>query len=114
MPSRPGRSLVIAMPPSSTTASATADPMAPAEPVTSTTFSLRRPMPLASPSVLQRTVSDVSEIAVAPFARGKPRRAGDTLALDHPGRAGPFGPQTFGFGKPFLEADRALVRAQAF
>jgi len=39
---RPGRSLVSARPPCAVTAAAIADPIAPAAPVTSTTFSVRR------------------------------------------------------------------------
>src|ERR1041385_7443605 len=44
MPAQPARSVVIARPPASTTASATAEPTAPAAPVIRTTLSRRRPI----------------------------------------------------------------------
>src|ERR1700758_1022259 len=44
MPAQPARSVVTARPPASTTASATAEPTAPAAPVMRMILSLRRPM----------------------------------------------------------------------
>src|SRR6266568_9316364 len=107
MPALPPRSVVIAIPPASTMASAVAEPIAPAAPVTSTILSLSRPI------ACSREASNIGEIAVAALALRKARGARGAFALEHRRGRGPFRPQAFAFGEAFLQQHRAAVGAHA-
>src|ERR1700694_1103173 len=77
MPALPPRSVVIAIPPFSTTASAVAEPMAPAAPVTSTILSLRRPIVCSFPIMASsRGANEVREPGTPEHRRRKVCRVG--------------------------------------
>src|SRR6187397_3136955 len=111
MPSRPSRSVSIAMPPLRTTASATAEPTAPAPPVMRMTLSRKRPMRCSRCS--RQPYSNIGKTAMAALAGGKARRARGAFALHHAGRIPPFGAQAVHLAKPLLQEDRAAVGAHA-
>src|SRR6266536_1605172 len=108
MPSRLPRSVSIAMPPLRTTASATAEPTAPAPPVMRMTLSRKRPIRLL-PKLSRHSLSNIAEFAMPPLAGGKACGAGRALALHHRGRTGPFGAQSVHLGQALLQPHRAAV-----
>src|SRR4051812_18711198 len=112
MPSRPSRSVSTAMPPLRTTASATAEPTAPAPPVMRMTLSRKRPIwVLLELSV--RALSNIAEFAMPALAGGKAGGASRPVTLHHRGRTGTFGAQSVHLGQALLQPHRAAVGAHA-